>query len=212
MADPVVQTEVDGGTGEGNLAAAAHGEGMAMPETGSDAVQTETHSVPHEEPTALLLDPTGWVSLAMAVFLAILLFKGVPKLIGRMLDGQIAAIRTRLDEAKAIRAEAEALRAEYAAKLASAETDAAAMIAHADEEAKALVAKAETDAADLVRRRTRMAEDKIAAAERQAVADVRAKAADAAARAAAAIIVEQHGADADRPLVDRTIAGLGRLN
>jgi len=57
-----------------------------------------------------------------------------------------------------------------------------------------------------------MAEDKIAAAERAAVAEVRAKAADAATRAAASIIAETHGAGADKPLVDKAIAGLGRLN
>jgi F-type H+-transporting ATPase subunit b len=57
-----------------------------------------------------------------------------------------------------------------------------------------------------------MAEDKIAAAERGAVAEVRAKIADAAARAAATILAEQHGADADKAIVDQTIAGLGRVN
>jgi F-type H+-transporting ATPase subunit b len=57
-----------------------------------------------------------------------------------------------------------------------------------------------------------MAEDKIAAAERAAVAEVRATIADTAARAAAAILAEQHGADADKAIVDRTIAGLGRVN
>ncbi len=79
-------------------------------------------------------------------------------------------------------------------------------------EAKQLVAKAESDSAELVSRRRKMAEDKIAAAERAAIAQVRATAADAATRAAAAIIAEKHDAKADTPLVDRTIAGLGRLN
>ncbi|GAA0727884.1 F0F1 ATP synthase subunit B [Sphingomonas japonica] len=197
-----------------NLDHAATAEGM--PNTGIEAIETEHGGIApeaHAEPALLgVLDATVWVSIAMAVFIAILLWKKVPALIVGGLDKQIAAIRERLDEAKAIRAEAEALRDEYARKIASVEQQAAAMIAHADEEAAALLAKAESDAADLIRRRTRMAEDKIGAAERQAVADVRAKAANAAATAAAAIIAERHGADADRTLVDRTIAGLGRLN
>ena len=58
----------------------------------------------------------------------------------------------------------------------------------------------------------KMAEDKIGAAERTAVAEVRARAADVAARAAATIIADTHGATADKPLVDKTIAGLGRFN
>ena len=57
-----------------------------------------------------------------------------------------------------------------------------------------------------------MAEDQIAAAERGAIAEVRARAADAATRAAAAIIAERHGADADKALIDRTIFGLARPN
>jgi F-type H+-transporting ATPase subunit b len=210
MANPVVQTGIDNTASPDSLSEAANA--MAMPETGGHAVTMQGEEIPHSDPTALFLDPAGWVSLAMAVFIAILLWKGVPRLIGRLLDGQIAAIRDRLDEAKQLRAEAEALRQEYAARLASVEHDAAAMVAHAEEEAIAIRAKAETDAAELVERRRRMAEDKIAAAERQAIADVRVKAADAAAKAAAAIIAEKHGAEADRALVDRTIAGLGRPN
>jgi F-type H+-transporting ATPase subunit b len=57
-----------------------------------------------------------------------------------------------------------------------------------------------------------MAEDKIAAAERAAIAEVRARAADAAARAAGLLIAEHHDAAADRTMIDRTIAGLGRPN
>ncbi|WP_315763551.1 F0F1 ATP synthase subunit B [Sphingomonas sp. Y38-1Y] len=213
--DPVVQTTPDGSTNanyQAELDAASHGKGMGMPETGVNAIETHGEAVPHSDPTALFLDPTGWVSAAMAVFILILLVKGVPKLIGRLLDGQIAAIRSRLDEAKQLRTEAEALRSEYERKLATAEADAAAMVAHAEEEATALRAKAEADAATLVQRRAKMAEDKIAAAERQAIADIRVKTADAAAKAAAAILAEKHDAATDRALVDRTIAGLVRPN
>ena len=164
------------------------------------------------EPTAFFLDAAGWVSLAMILVFAIMIWKRVPAIVGKLLDGKIAAIRHQLDEAKRLRAEAEALKAEYEAKSAAAETEAAALLDRAKEEAKGIVAKAKTDTAALIERRGRMAEDKIAAAERGAVAEVRARIADAAARAAAAILAEQHGADADKAIVDRTIAGLGRVN
>jgi F-type H+-transporting ATPase subunit b len=200
-----------------NLSEAKHGEGMPVRETGEHAITaaeggvgpTGTH---HPDPSVFGLDATVWVSIAMAVFILILVWKKVPALITRGLDNQIAAIRNRLDEAKQLRAEAEALRDEYAKKIAGAEAQAQAMLAHADEEAKALLAKAESDAADLTARRARMAEDKIAAAERAAIKAVRAKAAEAATRAATAIIADKHGAEADKALVDKTIAGLGRLN
>ena len=198
-----------------NLDDAAHGQGMGLPHSGGEAVEVEAGGVGegnHPDPSVFGLDATVWVSIAMAAFILVLLFKRVPAAIGGMLDRQIAGIRQRLDEAKAIRAEAETLRAEYARRLASVEADAKAMVTQAEEEARQIVAKAEADAADLTQRRARMAEDKIAAAERTALAQVRARAADAATAVAAQIIAERHGTEADRPLVDRTIAGLGRPN
>lgn len=196
-----------------NLSQAEHGKGMALPpESGAKALTTE-EGAHHPEPASFgIVDATVWVSIAMAAFIAILLWKKVPGLITRGLDKQIAAIKARLDEAKALRAEAEALRDEYARKIASVEAQAAEMVAHADEEAKALVAKAKKDADELVKRRGKMAEDKIAAAERAALDSVRARAADAAAKAAASIIAQKHDAGADKALVDNTIAGLSRLN
>jgi F-type H+-transporting ATPase subunit b len=41
---------------------------------------------------------------------------------------------------------------------------------------------------------------------------VRARTAEAATTAAAALIAERHGAEADRVLIDRAITGVGRLN
>lgn len=208
---PVVGTEGGTDSVEGNLAHAAELQGM--PEHGGETFATTEGAagLHHAEPAVFgVLDATVWVSIAMAVFLAILIWRKVPGLLVGGLDKQIAEIRQRLDEAKQLRAEAEALRAEYAAKIAGAEKDAEAMLAHAREEAGELTAKAERDAAELVQRRTRMAEDKIAAAERQALNNVRAKAADAAAKAAAALIAERHDVLADKALVDRTIAGLNR--
>ena len=171
------------------------------------------HGGEHAEATLFgIANGTAVVSLAMLVFIAILLWKKVPGVIAGALDKQIADIRRQLHEAKSLRTEAEALRDSYAAKIADAENAAGEMLEHAQAEADALLAKANTDAADLVERRGKMAEDKIAAAERTALAEVRAHAANAAARAAADLIAARHGADADRALVDRTIAGLGRPN
>lgn len=197
-----------------NLAEADRLEGS--PHTGGEAMTTEAGGVGeanHPDPSiGGVLDATVIVSIAMAVFILILLWKKVPGLITRGLDNQIAAIRQRLDEAKQLRAEAEALRDEYARKIAGAEQDAANIVAHAQDESKQLLADAEAKAADLTARRARMAEDKIAAAERQAVAEVRAKAAEAAAAAAAKLIAERHDASADKALVDQTIAGLGSVH
>ena len=154
------------------------------------------------------LDAPFFVSLAMLIVIGIIVWKKVPAVIGKALDGQIAAIRKNLDEAKRLRAEAEALRGEYEAKSAAAAKDADDIRSHAHAEAEALLAKARADAVALIERRARMAEDKIGAAERAAIAEVRATTATVAAAAAARIIAERHDAAADRALVDKTIARL----
>ncbi|MGJ3647267.1 hypothetical protein ACLB0R_02165 [Sphingomonas sp. GlSt437] len=166
-----------------------------------------------EGPVLLGFDAEGWVYIGLSIFILLAIFVGkAPQKITETLDARIAETKRQLDEAARLRAEAEALLAEAKARNEASAGDAAAIIANAEEEAKALIAKAETDAADLAQRRAKMAEDKIAAAERAAIAEVRATAADAAARAAAAIIAERHDAAADKPLVDRAISGLVRIN
>lgn len=185
---------------EENLEHAAQLEGL------EDAGHAGTE---HAEPVAFgFIGPFAWVSLAMLCFIAILLWKGVPKLIAGGLDKKIAEIKSQLDEAKTLRAEAEALRKEYADKIANAEKDAAAMLEHARHEADNIVAKAESDSTAMVARRQKMAEDKIAGAERAAIDELRAKAARASAAGAAAIIAQKHDSSADSALVDQTIANL----
>ena len=163
----------------------------------------------HAEPVAFgFVGPGMWVALSMTALILIMIWKKVPGLVTSGLDSSIAEIRKQLDEAKALRAEAEALRGEYAAKIANAEKDAAEMLAHARSEADAIGAKATDDTTALIARREKMAEDKIGAAERGAVAELRAKAAAAAATAARGLIAANHDAKADKALVDDAIAGL----
>lgn len=159
-------------------------------------------------PAALGFDATMLVGLSMAIVVILLIWKKVPGAIGKALDGKIAAIRAQLDEAAALRAEAEQLKAEYEARAASSQADAAAIIERARHEAEAIRAKAESDAALLVERRTRLAEDKIAAEERAALQSLRAAAADAAAKAAARIIADRHDGASDKALIDQAIAGI----
>ena len=209
MANPHGQSEV-----EANLANAA--ESMPLREAeiaNGSALKGEIHETGEShvvEPTALGFNTTGWVGLAALVVLLLMLVRGVPRMIGSGLDARIADIRRQLDEAARLRAEADALRAEYEAKAASAHKDAETIRSHAHNEAHAIIAKAKADAEDLMNRRAKMAEDKIAAAERTAMAEVRATAADAAIKAAALLMRENLDASTDRSLVNRTIAGLAR--
>jgi F-type H+-transporting ATPase subunit b len=190
-------------------------EGGVTPKTGTNALTTdaaEGHGNVAEPAIAGLFNATVIVSLAMLVVLGIMLWKKVPAAIGRALDTRIAGIREQLDEAARLRAEAEALKAEYESRSAQAGAEAQTMLDRARHEAEGIVAQARADADALVERRARMAEDKIGAAERTALAEVRAKAARAATAAAAQLIAERHDAAADRAMIDRAIAGLGRTH
>jgi F-type H+-transporting ATPase subunit b len=175
----------------------------------SEVQTTETVGVSahteHSEPTFLGLDPGGWVAVAMLAVFALLIWKKVPGAIARALDSKIALIRDQLAEAESLRKEAEALKAEYEKKAKGADKDRAALIERAKHEAEEIVAKAKSDAEALIARRTRMAEDKIAAEERSAIEQLRAAAADAAAKATARLIAERHDAATDAKLVDQAI-------
>lgn len=168
----------------------------------------EAGAVHEVEPSALGLNPGAWVALSMAVLIGIALYLKVPRAFTAGLDKGIAEIKRQLDEAKALRAEAEALRQEYADKIASAEQESAAMLDHARHEAEVIVAKAAADTVDLIARREKMASDRIAAAELAAVQELRARTAEVAATAAGALIKAKHDAGADKALVDQAIAGL----
>lgn len=172
------------------------------------AEQAHSEVAEHAVPSALGLDPTGWVALSMVAVFAIMLWKKVPAMIGAALDKQIAGIRAQLDAASTLRSEAEALKAEYEKMAKDSVKDADAMKAAAAKEAEAIVAQAKTDATNLIARRATAAEINIAAAERTAIADVRARVAQVSAAAAAQLIAAHHDANADAGLVDQSIASL----
>lgn len=134
---------------------------------------------------------TFWVAVALVIFLGILAYFGVPKLILNGLDARGDKIAQELSEARRLRQEAAQLLAEYEAKRKAAEGEAAAIVEAAKDEAERLANEAHARLADFVTRRTKSAEDKIAQAEIQAVAEVRAAAAETATRAAETILRSQ---------------------
>lgn len=188
---------------------AAPGEPAAHPE--ATATVAQDGGAGHAVPTAFgFLSAPMAISLAMILVFAILIWKKVPGAIGKALDAKIGLIRDQLAEAESLRKDAEALKAEYQRKSASADKDREALLDRARHEADEIVAKAKTDAEALIERRTRMAEDKIAGEERAAVEQLRATAADAATKAAARLIAERHDAASDARLVDQAIGEIAR--
>ena len=179
-----------------------------LPLTGVEGLETGHTEDGHATPAVFGLDATVFVSLSIVV--ALVLWKKVPAAIGGSLDKKIADIREQLDEAKKLREESEELRAKYESRLRAADDEAAEILAQAEKEAELVVADAKKATTDLIARRKKMAEDKISAAERSAIAEVRAKAAGAATIAAQNLIAAKHDADADKAMIDKTISDLGK--
>jgi F-type H+-transporting ATPase subunit b len=139
---------------------------------------------------SLLYSTDFWVAIAFILFLVLVWRAGAFGAIASALDERSARIRRELDEARKLREEAEALVAEYRQRRNEAETEAAAIVAAAKSEAEELTAEAEKRMEEFVARRTKLAETKIAQAEVQALADVRAAAAETAVRAAEQVLSE----------------------
>jgi F-type H+-transporting ATPase subunit b len=135
-----------------------------------------------------LLEAEFWVAVAFVIFLAVLWRLGVHRKAIQSLDQRAKRIADELDEARKLREEAQAILAESEKKRREAEREAQDIVAGAREEAERVAAEAKAKAEDFVARRTQMAQQKIAQAETQAVAEVRAAAAEAAVSASARIL------------------------
>ncbi len=154
-----------------------------------------------------------YVLLGFLVFVGIALYMGAHKMVLSALDARGQAIADELAQAVKLREEATALLASFESKKAEAEAAAARIVADAKLEAEKLASEAAERMKDFVERRAAQAETKIAFAEQQAVADVRAMAADRAAKASEIILKTSAQGQTGEDLISKEIGGLrGRLN
>jgi len=131
-----------------------------------------------------------WVAVAFVLLMGVFGYFGVHRTILQALDHRRDRIKKELDDARRLKEEATKLVAEYRARRASAEREAQDIITSAKAEAERIAAEAKVKMEDFVARRTKTAESKIAQAESQAIADVRAAAAEAAVTAASSIMTQ----------------------
>jgi F-type H+-transporting ATPase subunit b len=154
-----------------------------------------------------------FVLLGFIVFVCLLGYLGVHRMILKGLDARGEQITSELAQATKLREEAVALLASFEKKKVEAEAQAVRIVAEARAQAEQLSQDAQVRMADFVTRRTKQAEGKIAFAEAQAAADVRAAAADHAARAAEIVIRGETPGAVGAELIAKDIAGLkARLN
>lgn len=146
------------------------------------------------------------VSIAFVIFIGILLYYKVPALVGGMLDKRADSIKAELDEAKALREEAQSLLASYERKQKEVQEQSARIVAAAKEEATNAAAAAKDDIARSITRRLAAAEDQIASAEASAIKEVRDQAIAVAVGAAKDVIAKQMDAKSAGALIDDSIA------
>ena len=136
----------------------------------------------------MFFEPEFWVAVAFVILIVVFGYLGIHKTLLTTLDHRAERIKAELDDAKRLKEEAAKVLADYKARSASAEREAQDIIANAKTEAERIAADARAKMEDFVSRRTKTAESKIALAEAQALADVRAAAAEAAVQAASTIL------------------------
>ncbi len=146
------------------------------------------------------------VSIGFLIFIGILVYLKVPGLLGGMLDKRAEGIRAELDEAKALREEAQTVLASYERKSREVQEQSERIVEHAKEEARIAAEQAKEDLAASMARRIAAAEDQIASAQAKVVKEVRDEAVTVAVNAAREVIAKQMTAAQGNKLVDDAIA------
>jgi F-type H+-transporting ATPase subunit b len=145
-----------------------------------------------------LYEAEFWVAIAFIIFVLIIVRLGVHRTVIGALDDRSKRIASQLDDARKMREEAQSILAEAEKRRREAEREAQEILNGAKAEAERVAAEAKASAEEFIARRTQMAEQKIAQAESQAVADVRAAAAEAAVAASERVLGQTvHGRVAD---------------
>ncbi len=158
-------------------------------------------------------EPVFWVMIAFFGFIALLIYYKVPGLITRSLDARADAIRNELDEARRLRDEAQSLLADYQRKSREAENETKAILDQAKRESEALASETRRNLTESVERRTKLAEEKIARAEAQAVSEVRASAVENAIAAAEKILKARATGQTASTIIESSIRDLeNKLN
>lgn len=156
------------------------------------------------------LTATEVAFLALALFVALLVYLKIPTTILGLLDKRRDEIAHELHEARRLREEAEKLLAEYQAKRAAAESEAKSIVDAAKEQAAGVAEETRQSLMAAMARREKQAEDRIKSVETKAADEVRAAAAEAAIAAAEKLIRERMTDKTQGALLDQAVGDLKR--
>ena len=160
-----------------------------------------------------IYEPEFWVAVSFFIFIGVLVYFGVHMKVVSALDARALLISKELEEARRLREEAENVLADYRRKLGDVVTEVDNITALATTEAKTLAAETRQSLKEHFDRRIKLAEEKIARAEMEAVREFRSVAVDAAIAAAQNLIVAKLTPDRAKKLVSESIKALkSKLN
>ena len=160
-----------------------------------------------------IYEPEFWVAVSFFIFIGVLVYFGVHMKVVSALDARALLISKELEEARRLREEAENVLAAYRRKLGDVVTEVDNITALATTEAKTLAAETRQSLKEYFGRRIKLAEQKIARAEMEAVREFRSVAVDAAIAAAQNLIVAKLTPDRAKKLVSESIKALkSKLN
>ena len=160
--------------------------------------------------SAILNNTDYVVAIAFVIFVLVLLYVGVPRIVGKLLDDRAAQIKSNIDEARELREEAQSLLASYERKQKDVQAQAERIISTAREEAQTAAVEAKAELERSIARRLAAAEDQIASAEQSAMNEVRNKAVNVAVAAAREVIAGKLSAKDAGSLIDDAIADVDR--
>ena len=149
------------------------------------------------------------VLIAFILFIGVLVYFKVPALLGGMLDDRAETIRKELDEARALREEAQTVLAEFERKQKDVAEQAERIVAQAKEEAQLAADQAKKDLEASIARRLQTADEQIASAEATAVREVKDRAVAVAVAAATQVLASQTDAARGASLIDEAIETVG---
>jgi F-type H+-transporting ATPase subunit b len=160
-----------------------------------------------------IYEPEFWVAVSFFIFIGVLVYFGVHMKVVSALDARALLISKELEEARRLREEAEKVLADYRRKLGDVVTEVDNITALATTEAKTLAAETRQSLKEYFDRRIKLAEEKIARAEMEAVREFRSVAVDAAIAAAQNLIAAKLTPDRAKKLVSESIKALkSKLN
>ena len=153
----------------------------------------------------MVFDESAWVALGFIIFIAIV-WRKVSAALSSLLDNRAEKIKTELNEAENLRAEAQADLKKYQKLQKEAVADAKRIVADAQAAADRIREAAAEKAEESIKRRETQAKAKIAAAEAAVISELRDRATSLAISASKDVLAAELDADLSASMIDNSLS------